>query len=223
MADPDACVLDGLALTLVGPDTVGHDGTVIPHVVLCVGLPVLLAVGMQFLDPGDLAGVLGQVGLDGQILLSGQLAQELHQLIGAGGGEAGGDDGLDMLEVALLDPLDGLVHGFLSGLLVVLAAVAVHVDLADIAGDASLLHCVTALPRRVVEVPPCDDVTPPCDAGREGLDVTAVLRLEPEVGRDAAEPPSTPTLLLLTPPLPDVTFALPAELLTFEPELPREG
>ena len=85
------------------------------------------------------------------------------------------------------------------------------------------LDCVTALPRRVVEVPPCDDVTPPCDAGREGLDVTAVLRLEPEVGRDAAEPPSTPTLLLLTPPLPDVTFALPAELLTFEPELPREG
>ena len=85
------------------------------------------------------------------------------------------------------------------------------------------LDCVTALPRRVVDVPPCDDVTPPCDAGREGLDVTAVLRLEPEVGRDAAEPPSTPTLLLLTPPLPDVTFALPAELLTFEPELPREG
>ena len=95
---------------------------------------------MQFLDPCNLAGVLGQVRLDGQILLCGQLAQELHQLVGAGGSEAGGDDGLDMLEVALLDPLDGLVHGFLSGLLIVLAAVAVHVDLTDIAGDASLLQ-----------------------------------------------------------------------------------
>ena len=89
------------------------------------------------------------------------------------------------------------------------------------------LDWLTELPRRVVPLPTEFVVPLSPDVEREGAPVTVVLRDGPELGRVAA-PPSTPTLLLptlllLTPPLPDVALPLPAELFTTEPALPREG
>ena len=59
-----AGVTNGGALALVGPDAVCHECVVLPKAVLVVCLPILAALGVQLLHPGDLVGALGQVGLD---------------------------------------------------------------------------------------------------------------------------------------------------------------
>ena len=122
----------------------GHQGPVAPEAVFCVSLPVLPAVRVQLLYPGNLPGVLRQVGLDREAPLRRQLPQKVHQFIGAGGGEPGGEDGLDVPEVpALLQPAEGFPLGFLRLLLEGGDAVAVHVHLAHVSGDPGffqLLH-----------------------------------------------------------------------------------
>ena len=67
----------------------GHECVVLPKAVLVVCLPILAALGVQFLHPGDLVGALGQVGLDVQPPLVGQLSQLGHQLVGTAGSKAG--------------------------------------------------------------------------------------------------------------------------------------
>ena len=138
-----AVLLDGPALPLVGVDAVGHDGVVLPQAVFVVGLPILAALRVQLPHPGDLMGVLRQVGLDVQPALGGQLAQRRHQLIGAAGREPGREDGLDVLEPAAVQPAQRLGYGLLGGLLQSAGqAVAIHVHLTHVAGDAGTLQLV---------------------------------------------------------------------------------
>ena len=126
---------DGGALPGVGVDAVGHHRVILPQSVLVVGLPVLLAVGVQLPHPVDLAGVLRQVGLDVQLPLPGQLPQRRHKLVGTAGREPRRDDGPDVFKMTPVQPphrlADGLLRGFLQhpG-----QAVAVHIHLAYIAG-----------------------------------------------------------------------------------------
>ena len=140
----NAGVLHGLALPLIGPDAVRHDGAGIPEAKLGIGLPVLLAVGVKLADPFNLLVVFREVGLHGQIPLLRQLPQEGHQLIRAGGGEAGGQHGLDMLEIlAAIQPAQRFGHGFLRRFFQNAGGVvAVHVDLAHVTDDAGLFQFV---------------------------------------------------------------------------------
>ena len=91
---------DGGALPCVGVDAVGHHRVVLPEAVFVIGLPILGAVRVQLLHPGDLPPVFRQMGLDIQPPVPGDLPQGGHQLIGTAGGEAGGDDGPDVLKMA---------------------------------------------------------------------------------------------------------------------------
>ena len=128
----------------------GHDGVLLPQAVLIIGLPVLLTVRVQLLYPLDLPQILRQVRLDIQPLLLRQTAQRRHQLIGAAGGEAGGQNGLDVVEMTSLQPPQRLPDRFLRGLLQDAGqAVAVHVHLAHIAGDTGLLQLLHEDPRGV--------------------------------------------------------------------------
>ena len=82
------------------------------------------------------------MGLDRQVPLRRQLSQGGHQLVGAGGGEAGGQNGLDQLEPAVFQPAEGFGYG-LPRLLLGGAGVAVHVYLSHIPrhpGPLQLLH-----------------------------------------------------------------------------------
>ena len=76
-------VTNGGALALVGPDAVGHECVVLPKAVLVVCLPILAALGVQLLHPGDLVGALGQVGLDVQPSCRRDAAQLGHEPVGA--------------------------------------------------------------------------------------------------------------------------------------------
>ena len=84
------------------------------------------------------------MGLDGQVPLRRQIPQESHQLVGARGGEPGGQHGLDVGKIpAGVQPAESLPLGFLGGLLQHAGGgVAVHVHLAHIAGDARLFQLV---------------------------------------------------------------------------------
>ena len=122
----------------------GHDGVVLPQAELVVALPILGAVRVQPADPGDLPPVFRQVRLNVQPPVPGDAAQGGHQLIGAAGGKAGGDNGLYVVEAAAIQPAQRLGYGLLRGLLQNAGqAVAVHVHLAHKARDAGplqLLH-----------------------------------------------------------------------------------
>ena len=135
---------DGGALPGVGVDAVGHHRVVLPQAVFVIGLPILGAVRVQLLHPGDLPPVFRQMGLDIQPPVPGDAAQGGHQLIGTAGGEAGGDDGPDVLKMAAVQPAQGLGDGLLRGLLENAGqGVAVHIHLAHIArdpGPLQLLH-----------------------------------------------------------------------------------
>ena len=72
----------------------GHHRVVLPKAVFVIGLPILGAVRVQLLHPGDLPPVFRQMGLDIQPPVPGDLPQGGHQLVGTAGGEAGGDNGL---------------------------------------------------------------------------------------------------------------------------------
>ena len=138
-----AGVTNGGALALVGPDAVCHECVVLPKAVLVVCLPILAALGVQLLHPGDLVGALGQVGLDVQPSFRRDAAQLGHEPVGATGSKAGRDNGLDVLKMAGVQPAERLGHGLLRRLLQLAGqAVAVHVDLAHIAGDAGALQLV---------------------------------------------------------------------------------
>ena len=134
----------GVPLPPVGVDAVGHEGPLLPEAELGVGLPILPAVRVQTTHQLHLRPVFREVGLHRQVPLPGQLPQECHQSVRAGGGEAGRQDGLEAPEVlTFLQPAEGLPDGLLRGLLQALPAVAVHVHLADIApdpGSLQLLH-----------------------------------------------------------------------------------
>ena len=80
---------DGGALPGVGVDAVGHHRVVLPQAVFVIGLPILGAVRVQLLHPGDLPPVFRQMGLDIQPPVPGDLPQGGHQLVGTAGGEAG--------------------------------------------------------------------------------------------------------------------------------------
>lgn len=47
----DTGIFHGLPLPLIRPDTVGHEGAVIPKAVFGIGLPILLTVRVQLPDP----------------------------------------------------------------------------------------------------------------------------------------------------------------------------
>ena len=64
MRHNDVPAADGLALPRVRMDAVRHDRVVLPQPVLGIGLPILLAVGVQLLHKRDFSAVLGQVRLD---------------------------------------------------------------------------------------------------------------------------------------------------------------
>ena len=137
-----AGVPHGGALPLIGPDTVGHQRTLVPEAVLGVGLPVLGAVRMQPPDPVHLRPVFRQVGLGRQPPLLSELPQKGHQPVRAGGDKPGGENWLDMGEIlAGLQPSQRLPPGLLRGLLQKpRRAVAVHVHLSHEAGDAGLFQ-----------------------------------------------------------------------------------
>ena len=126
----------------------GHHRVILPQSVLVVSFPVLLAVGVQLPHPLDLAGVLRQVGLDVQLPLPGQLPQRRHKLVGTAGREPRRDDGPDVFKMTPVQPphrlADGLLRGFLQhpG-----QAIAIHVHLAYIAGDAGPLQLIHQDPR----------------------------------------------------------------------------
>lgn len=146
----DAMLAHGLALALVGVDAVRHDGMVLPQPRAVVALPILRAVGAELFDPRDLTLIFGQVRLDVQPALRGELAEPAHQLVGARWGEARRQDGLDGLEApARIQPAQRFALGLLGRLLKLGAAVAVHVDLADIARDARLFELFHQNERRV--------------------------------------------------------------------------
>ena len=149
----DPGLLHGLALQLVGPDTVGHEGAVRPEAPLGVGFPVGIAVRAQGKDGFDLRVVFREVRLDGEVVFLYQVPQKVHQLIGAGGGEAGGDHGADVGKtLALLQPAEGLRLGFLGGLAEIVHHAAVHVHLAHVPGDARLFQLLQEYQRgRAVE------------------------------------------------------------------------
>ena len=136
-------ITDGRPFPLVGVDAVGHHRVILPQSVLVVGLPVLLAVGVQLPHPVDLAGVLRQMRLDVQLPLPGQLPLRRHKLIGTAGREPRRDDGPDVFKMAPVQPPHRLADGLLRGFLQYPGqAIAVHVHLAYIAGDAGPLQLI---------------------------------------------------------------------------------
>ena len=127
-----------------------HDGMVLPQPRAVVALPILRAVGAEIFDPRDLTLIFRQVRLDVQPALRGELAEPAHQLVGARWGEARRQDGLDGLKApARVQPAQRFALGLLGRLLKLGAAVAVHVDLADIARDARLFELFHQNERRV--------------------------------------------------------------------------
>ncbi len=139
MDRPDAGGGHGLLLPPAAVDAVGHEGAVLPEAVLVVALPVLGAVGVEFLHPGDLAGVLREMGLDRKVPLRRQLPEGLHETVGAGRSEPGGQDGPDVGEAAVFQPPEGLGEG-LRRLLLRGSGVAVHVHLANVPRDPGFLQ-----------------------------------------------------------------------------------
>ena len=136
-------VADGLPLPLIGVDTVRHQCVILPQTVFVVCLPVLRTVGMQLPHQLDLTGVLRQMGLHIQSPLPRQLAQRRHQLVGAAGGKARREDGLDVFKMAAIQPPHCLPDGLLRRLLQNAGqTVAVHVHLPHIAGDTGTLQLV---------------------------------------------------------------------------------
>lgn len=59
----DTGIFHGLPLPLIRPDTVGHEGAVIPKAVFGIGLPILLTVRVQLPDPLYFRPVFREVGL----------------------------------------------------------------------------------------------------------------------------------------------------------------
>ena len=122
----------------------GHHRAGPEHAEVVVGVAVAARPGAELLDPAALRGVLGQVALDGQVALVGDLGELCHELVGDARGEARRDDGARALVAALdlVKPAQGVGDGAGGVLLEVLAAVAVHVHLADVGGKPGCLELV---------------------------------------------------------------------------------
>ena len=147
MGHIDAPLLHEGDLLVAGQDTVGHNAVVVAaeEAESVVSVAVEPGPGAQLLDQSHLAPVLRQVGLDGHVKFLPQLAQPVHQVVGAGGGEAGGDDGGHPLipPGAGLQPPAGHFLGGLRALLTQgVGGVAVHVHLAYHGHQAGLLQQV---------------------------------------------------------------------------------
>ncbi|MPM49387.1 hypothetical protein SDC9_96116 [bioreactor metagenome] len=72
-----------LLFPLVGMDTMRHDGVIRPEAVFVVGLPILFAVGVQFLHQFDFPIVLAQVGLNEYAPLLSNTTEPLHEFVTA--------------------------------------------------------------------------------------------------------------------------------------------
>lgn len=64
MGDDDIMGFDGGAFAFVGMYAMRHDGMRFPQTVFVVGFPILLAVGVEVVNPGDFRGVFGEMRLD---------------------------------------------------------------------------------------------------------------------------------------------------------------
>lgn len=108
-----------------------------------VGVAIIPGGGAQLPHPGDLTPALRQVGLDGQTVLPLKPAQLFHQRIGAGGDEAGRQNG-PCAAVAAFDPLQpsfgALNRRGGGGLPERLRAAAVHIDLSHHGAQAGFLQ-----------------------------------------------------------------------------------
>ena len=119
-------------------DGVGHDGAPpAEQAVVPVHLGVAGALRMELAHPGDLAPVLRQVGLDGQLVPLPQPPQAVHEPGGGGGDEAGGQDILHVLQLrpAAADELLRVRQGGVGVLPQTVRGIAVHVHLADEGGQ----------------------------------------------------------------------------------------
>lgn len=82
----DAVLAHGAQLLVVGVDAVRHEGVVLPQAEFVIRLPVPRAAGAELAHPRDLVRALGEVRLDIEPALAGNLPEFCHELVGAAGG-----------------------------------------------------------------------------------------------------------------------------------------
>ena len=133
-----------LRLGLVRVDAVGHDRARSQQPKVVVGVAVAARPRAQLLDPAAFRRVLGQVALDGKVLLAGDVGELGHELVGDARREARRDDGRGVvIAVGNVGKPAARVGGGLGGVLLeVLATVAVHVHLAHVRGESRGLELV---------------------------------------------------------------------------------
>ena len=150
MDGDDAVLAHGAQLLVVGVDAVRHEGVVLPQAEFVIRLPVPRAAGAELAHPRDLVRALGEVRLDIEPALAGNLPEFCHELVGAAGSEARGDDGPHVFKPAPVQPADCLADRLLRCLLQnARQGVAVHIHLADIARDPGALKLLHKNPRRL--------------------------------------------------------------------------
>ena len=145
MRDEHAVFAHQLQLLLRGMDAVRHDAGVVAaeEAEAVIGVAVKSGIRAKLAHPRDLAEVLGEVALHGQIVFFDQTAQTAQQLVRAGRDEAGREDGLGVCEALArcADPRLGIGERLLHGRLTqIVRAVAIHVDLADVGDKAAGLE-----------------------------------------------------------------------------------
>ena len=148
--DGHAVRADRFALARVAVDAVRHQRVGFEQPVFVVGLPVLRAVRMQRTHQLDLACVLGKMRLHRQIALVRKPAEPCHQLVRTRRRKARRQHRTDAGKpVAGVEPAQCFALALLRRFAVVIGAAAVHIDLADIARNASALEFLHKNQRRV--------------------------------------------------------------------------
>ena len=151
MGDKHTVFPHHLHFLLRRPDAVRHNGLHIgadvvvfaEEVVIVIGIPVEGVIGTEEFYKFNLPLAFRQMGLDGDAVGHLDLAQFLHQRIGAAGDEAGGEDGFGAGEFVFhpVDPAKGGIGGHIRAFLgECLAGFPVHIHLAHKAYKTALLH-----------------------------------------------------------------------------------